>query len=93
MGCAHRRFGDHSKASECFKLALAQPEGEDAFQRVNTLMLLSNSLSSLQRYVLRMNGIDCVFYDAAGSILLLKALLKRSICCRICCFSSRTSWL
>jgi hypothetical protein len=53
MGCAHRRFGDHLKASNCFKSALAQPEGEDAFQRVNTLMLLSNSLSSLQRYVLR----------------------------------------
>ncbi len=50
MGCAHRRFGDHIKASECFKAALMQPDGEDAFQRVNTLMLLSNSLSSLQRY-------------------------------------------
>ena len=49
MGCAYRRFGDHLKASECFKAALAQPDGEDAFQRVNTLMLLSNSLSSLQR--------------------------------------------
>ncbi len=50
MGCAYRRFGDHMKASECFKVALAQRDGEDAFQRVNTLMLLSNSLSSLQQY-------------------------------------------
>jgi hypothetical protein len=50
MGCAYRRFGDHLKASECFKVALAQRDGEDAFQRVNTLMLLSNSLSSLQQY-------------------------------------------
>ena len=49
MGCAYRRFGDHVKASECFKAALAAPDGEDTFQRVNTLMLLSNSMSSLQR--------------------------------------------
>jgi hypothetical protein len=49
MGCAHRRFGDHFQAAECFKAALAQPGGEDSFQRVNTLMLLSNSLSALQR--------------------------------------------
>lgn len=52
MGCAHRRFGDHFQAAECFKAALAQPGGEDSFQRVNTLMLLSNSLSALQRCAL-----------------------------------------
>jgi hypothetical protein len=83
IGCAHRRVGDHLKASRCFEAALALPDGEDEFQRINTLMLLSNSMSSLQRcafifYVFNLCFIDSRSLDhALESASQAQALLQK----------------